>query len=534
MGRAAHVALALAAAPLFAAFVWQSSIATVGDDSVSYLAMARWFAGSADAFLAPWLAWHSHFPPLFPMVLAATGGANDLVVAHLAVAFFAIVSVVLLARVAALRLGSDWGGFWVAAAFLTLPTAWISVKGILAESLYLALSLGVILAHQKLLARGVPRARAYLLFGVLLALAYSTRSAGVALVAAFVVHEAIRAASTRRLRPAAWLALVPVAAFAVAWVVARPGGHAYGATIASLATAWRDYPVKALELAAETFPGGWIASFVAEGDVSPAVRITLYALGLVALAGSVRAALRNRLDGWYVLLMAGLVFIWVFGAENMRRLLYPIVPLALLHAAEMVVCGVRRLGLARPRFAIALACAMAPVLWAPAILLVAGKARDHTPLIEGSRYSAAEITDYYRVINLAHARALAAKHAATLGGLEALRTATPPDARVMWMRPEYVALLGGREAVPSYYDWDARTLASRIREARVDYLVVAAMSKLDLAHRTGDPATALGHAAPYSRAVLRIHSPHTGQDEFILLAIERAALDAYLAAAPPS
>ena len=65
LGRAAHWLLALAAAPLFIAFTWQPTIATVGDDSVSYLAIARWFAGSAGAHLEPWLAWHSHFPPLF-------------------------------------------------------------------------------------------------------------------------------------------------------------------------------------------------------------------------------------------------------------------------------------------------------------------------------------------------------------------------------------------------------------------------------------------------------------------------------------
>jgi len=159
---------------------------------------------------------------------------------------------------------------------------------------------------------------------------------------------------------------------------------------------------------------------------------------------------------------------------------------------------------------------------------VAEKSLDREPLVPGSRYSAAGITDYYRLINRQDALALAAKHAATLAGLEALRTVTPPDARVMWMRPEYVALLGGREGVPYYYDWDARTLASKVRDAGVDYLVVAGISKSDLAVRTGDVPAPLRHAQPYAQPAFALGNPFTGQDEFILLRVDRAALDAYL------
>jgi hypothetical protein len=531
-GRAAHALLALAAAPLFIAFTWQSTIATISDDSVSYLAMARWFAGSADAFLAPWLAWHSHFPPFFPMVLAATGGSGDFLVAHVVVAVFAAISVFLLARYAAIRLESDWGGFWVAAAFLLLPTAWVSVKGILSESLYLALSLAALIAHEKWLSRETARARDYLLFGVLLALAYSTRVVGVTLIAAWLAHEGVKALSTRRMPRAAWLALVPTVACAAAWALGRPGGHVYAGTIRSVARAWLADPLLSARVTSEMLSGGWVASFVAEGEVSAPVRMVILAVGAVALAGSVRAAMRNRIDGWYVLLSALLLFLWVFGVDNMRRLLYPVVPIALLHAAELVVAVARRLRVAKPRLAVAGVCAVPLALCLPATALVAEKALDDVLLVDDTRYRACDITDYYRVINRAEARALASSHAATLAGLEALRTATPEGARVMWMRPEYVALLGGREAVPYYYEWDARTLASKIREGGVDYLVIAGISKSDLAVRLGETVRALHDAQPYSRPVYALANPFTRYDEFILLQIDRGALDDYLAAAP--
>ncbi|HUQ27389.1 MAG TPA: hypothetical protein VM051_02290 [Usitatibacter sp.] len=524
--------LAFAAAPLFVAFAWQHTVASVGDDSVSYLAIASWFAGGADPLLAPWLAWHSHFPPFFPMVLAATGGAGDFLVAHVVVAVCAAVSLGLVARYAGLRLQDDWSGLAVACGFLVLPTAWISVKGILSESLYLAVSLAALLAHERWIARGDPRARSYLAFGVLLALAHSTRAVGITLVAAFAVHEAVRAVSTREIRARALWALVPVAAFAIAWTLARPGGHVYASTVSAIATSWLDAPMRALQVTSAMFLGGWTASFVAEGDVAPAIRVVVYAVGIAALAGSTRAALRNRIDGWYVLLTALVVFLWLGEVDNMRRLLYPVVPLALMHAAEAVIALVRRARVRKPRMAVMALCAAPLALCLPATALVAEKSFDRAALVPGSRYRACDITDYYQLINRPQALALAAKHAGTLAGLEALRTATAPQARVMWMRPEYVALLGGRAGVPYEYGWDARTLATRIRDERVDYLVIAGISKSDVELRLGDPIVAMRQAQPYSERAMALSSPYTGEDEFVLLRIDRAALEAWLAAAP--
>ena len=529
LARASHIVLALAVAPLFAAFAWQSTLASVGDDSVSYLVVARWFDGSIDATLTPWLPWHTHFPPLFPMVLAAVGGGRDLLAAHLAVAAFAIASVYLIATYAARRLASDWGGFWVAVAFLVLPTAWLSAKGILSETLFLALTLGALIVHDRWVARGETRTRGYVAFAILLALAYSTRAAGITLVAAYVVHEGIAAIRARRIAPAAWIPLVAVGAAAVAWPLLRPGGHTYGETIRQVITIWTQRPAIALEFTLQTFPAGWVSSFFAEGDVAAAMRMSAFVIGIVALAGSVRAALANRLDGWYVLFTVVLVFAWVFGVENMRRLLYPILPLALLHAAELVTLLVRRARVRHAYLAIAGICAAPLAASLPATLLIADKALDRGPFVDGSRYTAADITDYYRVMNLPYARMLAAKHAATLGGLEALRTATPPGARVMWMRPEYVAILGGRQGVPSYYAWDARAFATHVRDDRVDYIAVAGMSKNDLAMTPGDPTAPLRYAAEYAHPVLKLGNPFSLREDFILLEVDRAALAAYLA-----
>lgn len=527
-----YAALALAAAPLLVAFGRQDTVATVSDDSVSYLAMARWFAGTADAHLTPWLPWHSHFPPLFPMLLAATGGDADFTRAHLVVSLFAAVAPALVAAYSARRLGSGAAGLAVALVFMATPTAWLSTKGILTEPLFLVLTLAALLVHERWLAHGEGRPGAWLGFGVLVAAAYATRSIAVTLLAAFVVAEAMRALGARRVR---WkvlaLVLAPSLAAAVAWPLLRPGGHTYAVTIGTVVDFWRDQTAFAVSMTTNAFAEGWLSSFQAEGDRGAVATFAFAALGVLALAGAVRAAARNRLDGWYVLFTAVLVLVWPFAAENMRRLLYPIVPLAFLHAAEICALGVARVRPSLRGFAGAAAFALPAVLMLPALALYASKWRDREPLVAGTRQGASEVTDYYRIMNTQTARAFAAKHTATLGGLERLRVDTPPEARVMWMRPEYVALLGGRAGVPYYYAWDAVALARAVHEQGVQYIVAAGMSKSDLAHKSGNGAAVIAQSQPYAQVAVALGNPVTREDEFLLLRVDPAALEAYLARA---
>jgi hypothetical protein len=532
-GAAAPWLAAALAAPLYFAFAWQASIATIDDDSMSYLLLARWFAGSAGPMLSPWVPWHTHFPPLFPMALALSGAAQDMLRAHLIVAAFAVASVVLMARYAARRLGSDWRGAGLAIAFLLLPTAWLGAKSILSETLFLALTLGALIVHQRWIEGRDAPVRPWLAFAALVALACSTRAAGVTLLAAYVACEAVAFWRTRRRpAPAALLPLLLALAGMAAWAALRPGGSLYAASLAFLAEQWLARPAMALSWTLDVFPRGWAATFLSEGDVALAMRACAYAVGLLALAGSIRAARANRLDGWYVLFTLALAIAWTFpfSVDNSRRLLYPVVPLMLLHAGELVGAVAARLEIRRRSLAVGAICALPFAVFAPATLLIAAKAGDRAPLVAGSPHGAAEFFDYYRVMNRGEARALAARQAANVGGLEALRTATPPGSRIMWMRPEYIGILGERACVPWYYAWDARQMAAHVRGDRADYIVVASLSKSDLARGFGDPSQAWEAARAYTQPVLVLDNPFTAAHEFILLRVDAAALDAYLAA----
>jgi hypothetical protein len=272
--------------------------------------------------------------------------------------------------------------------------------------------------------------------------------------------------------------------------------------------------------------GGWVASFAGDSDAALAMRLAFGALGALGLAGAALGARKNRLDAWYVLATLAMIFIWVFPEPIARRLLYPVVPLMLVFAAEALMAAARMKRGIDARRVLLPAFALLAVLVLPATVLVAQKALDTRPLFQGSAYSLASITDYYTTVNVPRARAIAGEHAAVLAGIESLQRATPAGARVMWMRPEYVAVVGRRAAVPWFLSWDRGTLAAAIHESGANFLVVSRLYKNDLAGVTGEAFKPIVDAPPaYLHPTLIIANPANRDMEFVLLEVDREALD---------
>ena len=526
-----HLGLAVLlaiAAPLIFAFCHHRVVASLGDDSVSYLVLARFLSPFAsDPLTAPWAGYSSHFPPLFPLLLAFTGGAQDFLVAHLAVAACAVVALAMVYAYGALRFESAAAALLLAISFLLLPTAWISVNGILSEPLYLALSLGALVYHERRVEKN-GSGPSYVLFGLLLASAYLTRVAGIALLAAYTAHGVAGAISRRKLpSPKEFLPILIALALQGLWIGLRPPlqSNGYEVDLRTILDHWVADPGHVASISWNSLWGGWISSFTAHSDAPPAMRIVFGLAGILGIAGAVCGARRNRLDSWYVLASLAMLFLWVFNEDNQRRLLYPIVPLLLVHAAEALVGGVARFP-ARVRLAMLGTMLLVPLLSVPASLLVLERSSDRAPLVPGFEYSAATMTEFYTTSSPAQANALAFQHAAVLAGLQSLEKATPAGSRVMWMRPEYVALLGRREGVPWYFSWDRATLAREIRRTGTTHLVVTRLFKSDLAGRGGDAFAAIAIDTPgYLRLSMLIRSPGSGAEEFVLLEVDRAALD---------
>ena len=527
---AALALVLLLCAALASAFVWQPGISSMSDDSVTYLTLARFFAGGD----APWAPHFTWFPPLFPLLIAAAGGATRFTHAHLLVAACAVLALPLVYRHATLRLGRRDAALLVVVLFELTATAWVSIKGILSEPTFLLLSMAGLVFFEARLAVAA-RGRDRWLFGLLLAAVLLTRVAGIFLMAAYAIHVAVGCVRDRK-RPdlADFIPFVPPAALTLAWWAVRPmaGRDVYDWASQGFLQGWLAHGRELFVPAVETFFDGWIASFVADSDVSRVTSIVLAVPALLAVAGTWMRVRRNALDGWYVALMLAAILALFFGENSARRYLYPIVPLLMVNAGVALAALTRRLPGRSRTAAIVLAVAAPALACLPASVLLLQKAFDRRPVLDGFAIRYSDITEYYTTLNVARARALAAKHAAVIAGFEAIARVTPPEAKVMWVRPEYVSLLSGRAAQPWYYRWDERTLARRIEASGVGYVVVSGLVKSDLAFTAGDPAGIQRTLARFATPVLEIPNAVVPANEFILMRIDRGALAAFIATPP--
>jgi hypothetical protein len=520
--------------PLLVAFAWQDGLATFNDDSFSYITLARWIERS-HTFVERWAWQHSHFPPLFPLLLVATRGSQSLVLAHLTVALAAAAALVALYRYAWLETRNAAAACLAAVALALLPTAWLSILGILTEPLFLALTLGALAYHARHLADAgaAAPARHALVFGVWLAAADQTRSAGALLVAAYALHALLRARSTApALRWRLLLPLVPVLVVAPLWPWLRPGdGADYSDQMMRLVSRWAAQPALSTLEGLRVLARGWIASFQSDAGAPPGIAHAFLILAALGIAGSVRRAARNALDGWYVLATLAFLVFWNYGEETARRLLYPVVPLLILHAGEVVAVLARRLGAVRyTRYAVGGFAALGVALCVPAMVIVALRASDRAPLPSTSM-SYANVLEYYRWVNEAEARRAADPQLAALIGLQALRFVTAPGDKVMWMRPEYVGILGDRECVPYEYGWDKLTFARALESSGARYVVLSEIYKLDVAFALANPGPMLADLDRFSSPYLSVTLPLAGRAQFVLRRVDPQRLRAYLAAA---
>jgi hypothetical protein len=163
----------------------------------------------------------------------------------------------------------------------------------------------------------------------------------------------------------------------------------------------------------------------------------------------------------------------------------------------------------------------------PAAVLLFQKSLMREP-VPGTAYAYADITEYFLYVNEAQARFIAGGSLATFAGFDAVAAVTPPQAKVMWMRPEYVALLAHREAIPYLNDWDGLALAREIQRSNTDYVIFAEMYKVDLNMTMRHPREVLADVPNYSREVITIVNPVSRLREFSVYEVDRPRLAEFI------
>ena len=355
----ASTALLAGLALLLTAFTlwWAGSgtlLADFGGDNAIYFLTANHYSpfGTPHAAAAEFAA-NSIYPPLYPWLLALTGGGTSLAAAHRVTALIIVLvgfAVYALARALGLSRAE-------AAAIVVLSAlARISLLEGLelhSEHLYLALWL----TAATLLARDARPRRAVALAALAVGAAYLTRSFGITMVASFVLWVLLRRP------PRAWLAIVLVTLPVLYLVAIHHGNARYTQNFLELYQ--RLGVTGRLEENLRAVLPSWQSVFGEYGQPGflPLLPVVVALLASVGLATRLR---RGCFDSFSVPAYVLLMVVWPYPAEY-QRMCYPLLPFALIYA----VLGMRALAPnVAPRYSAALPLLLTLAAVAPFALLV--------------------------------------------------------------------------------------------------------------------------------------------------------------------
>ena len=425
-----------------ALFVWQPTLATFADDSVSYLVMAQVFSPFQPASQAVAEAFprEAFYPPLYPLVLALAGAAHHTAWAHALTALLLAAALPLVYLLGARWLESRGAALAALACIVLLPSLWINTKGILSEPLFCLLLLMFFFCLEK------EEPTPWMLTLLLAALAL-TRTAALPMIAGYALWAVTRRNLVLRERINASLpAVAAVAAYGL-WVLARPSmteddyarillergrgfaegpGGFFGAVTASIG--------RQLHAIGE----GWAGSLMLFWVEGRPFRYALAScVGLLALAGLALRFWRGRADAWVVAAYLATLLAWPF-YEQMERFLFPVLPVLVLYAFFAGGEAMRALQ-RKPMLAHVVVAGLLLSLAVPAMAFIYQRSQ------AGER--AVQITDWYRTPDLARARARSQVHLALFDDLQEIRRLTREGDRVAWVVPSYVALLADRRGV---------------------------------------------------------------------------------------
>jgi len=296
----------------YLAWSWSPELAGFGGDNAAYLLAARHLSPyAAPSEVADYFAQRSIYPPLFPLLLAVSGGGDSLTVAHLVAAGLMLGAFLLFYVWLRQSAVSSPVAICAMMVLALLPGCYFQALNVHSEGLYLVFSLGALwLAAAAQTKDGIAH-----LWGAafLVAAASLTRTAGIALVIAFAVQAMVR--SPRRSWGPALLAVAPAPLWELAF---KPGGASY---VGNLHGLFGSHVVEGLlgSLPDQVLAlwGGWAANLLTSRSGIWAASV----LGVLGMVAALLRLIRWQLDGLYVAAYLALLLIWPYPAEATRLVL---------------------------------------------------------------------------------------------------------------------------------------------------------------------------------------------------------------------
>jgi hypothetical protein len=519
-------------------------LSTFADDSVSYLLMAQCWSPWHEAGPAQLAACvNENYPPLFPLLLAVTGGDQHWGVARaLMIAGWVLTGL----------LFWGWGrhlfgppiAFGMALLYLSVPMNWLMMFGILSENTYLTLTLATLFLAERRFATPVDAGKSHrgvVIVMTLLASACTlTRSIGLAipigLLAAALISRLRVGICTTNQRELALSGFVALC-IGLAWYGLNSPGSGSSLYVSDLekvresthqiADLWPLVEPQALRLVES-----WVNAFTIywRYPSQPNVIIT-GGLGFLVIVGWLWRLWLGHADAWYLAVYIAVILIWPYPGQ-VPRFLHGIFPLLLLQAFSLFTYWPRGHDKWTQRswiLASLLLLSLAATLPTNAFLYH----RAQTGRVEGGNAGLA--IEFYLFADRDRALHRAMQQRRLMADMSQIEMLTEPEARILWFTPAYVNLMTGRFGV-DLQDWSAlkhlRDLAQALAEVEVDYVLLTQIHPRDT--RVSFDGLRLEPAfLPLSEPVWRAFDPD-GQDRTVLLRIDAERLAPFLKQGDPN
>ena len=295
----------------FSYYTWSSSsvLASLGGDNAAYILMSQYYSlFDNTSGVVRYYVENSHYPPIYPLILAMSGASNDLNNAH-----FITTTCLLLTMLGMFY----WGvlskldkriSLLMIILFAILPGTYFQALYILSENAYLLFVVGAFVATTKY---EITRNNNWLYATVFfLSLATLTRSAGISLIPAFVLYCLINKPPKR-----IFLSVLSICPYLIWKLFSGRSGEGYVSLFFSI---YGEQPLQVLK--SRVFDEsvqiwyGWLNNF----SDSPADYIGLTVISLLLFAGTLFRIKQKKLDGFYVVFYLALLIIWPYSHQNTR------------------------------------------------------------------------------------------------------------------------------------------------------------------------------------------------------------------------
>jgi hypothetical protein len=100
----------------------------------------------------------------------------------------------------------------------------------------------------------------------------------------------------------------------------------------------------------------------------------------------------------------------------------------------------------------------------------------------------------------------------------------------MWIRPDYVVVLGNRQGVPWYYRWSHGDFLREVKRSKVDYIITSSLMKSDMEGVPVDLSVRFDWALQVSEVVHSVRSHAMEGYEIAVLKVNPAVVDEMLKA----